>query len=133
MQLTAVKCSEMASDIESLRSLGLSTDSPLATSIHECVVRLASGHGVLSSVQNAAQSLLTVCWPILLPTTDERVVALSALIESTAVTAFTHIIISYCFHFLLPPLKKEVMFLVRSVCLSVCLFVCLSVGLLANL
>jgi len=34
---------------------------------------------------------------------------------------------------LLPPLKKEVMFLVRSVCLFVCLFVCLSVGLLANL
>ena len=38
---------------------------------------------------------------------------------------------------LLPPPKKEVMFLVRSVCLSVCLFVslfvCLSVGLLANL
>jgi len=32
-------------------------------------------------------------------------------------------------HALLPPLKKEVMFLVRSVCL----FVCLSVGLLANL
>jgi len=30
---------------------------------------------------------------------------------------------------LLPPPKKEVMFLVRSVCLSVCL----SVGLLANL
>jgi len=38
---------------------------------------------------------------------------------------------------LLPPPKKEVMFLVRSVCpsvcLFVCLFVCLSVGLLANL
>jgi len=33
----------------------------------------------------------------------------------------------------LPPPKKEVMFLVRSVCLFVCLFVCLSVGLLANL
>jgi len=33
----------------------------------------------------------------------------------------------------LPPLKKEVMFLVRSVCLFVCLFLCLSVGLLANL
>jgi len=34
---------------------------------------------------------------------------------------------------LLPPPKKEVMFLVRSVCLSVCLIVCLSVGLLTNL
>jgi len=38
---------------------------------------------------------------------------------------------------LLPPPKKEVMFLVRSVCLFVrlfvCLSVCLSVGLLANL
>ena len=33
----------------------------------------------------------------------------------------------------LPPPKKGVMFLVRSVCLSVCLFVCLSVGLLTNL
>jgi len=33
----------------------------------------------------------------------------------------------------LPPPKKEVMFLVRSVCLFVCLFVCLSIGLLANL
>jgi len=34
----------------------------------------------------------------------------------------------HCYPFLPPP-KKEVMFLVRSVCL----FVCLSVGLLANL
>jgi len=33
----------------------------------------------------------------------------------------------------LPPPKKEVMFLVRSVCLFVGLFVCLSVGFLANL
>ena len=32
-----------------------------------------------------------------------------------------------CIQILLPPPKKEVMFLVRSVCLLVCLFVCLSV------
>jgi len=36
--------------------------------------------------------------------------------------------VTYC-NALLPPPKKKVMFLVRSVCL----FVCLSVGLLANL
>jgi len=37
-----------------------------------------------------------------------------------------------CFLYILLPPPKEVMFLVRSVCLFVCLFVCLSVGLLAN-
>jgi len=44
-----------------------------------------------------------------------------------------HVAGNYDKHVFLPPPKKEVMFLVQSVCLSVCLFVCLSVGLLANL
>ena len=71
-------------DADSLRSVGLSTDSPLVASMRQCVVRLASGTDVLASVQSVAQSLLTTCWPILLPTTDERVTALSALLPVTA-------------------------------------------------
>jgi len=82
--LTAVKRHHGATDTDSLCSLGLSTDSPLVTSIRQCVVRLASGAGMLVSIQRQAQSLLTGCWPILLPTTDGRVTALSALLPLIA-------------------------------------------------
>jgi len=75
-------------------SLGLSTDSPMVVSIRQCVMRLASDCGQLASVQSLAQSLLTTCWPILLPTTEERVTALSALLPLIACNAaFTIFII----------------------------------------
>ena len=75
-----------AADVD---SLGLSTNSSLVTSIRQCVVTLASDSGVVSSVQRLAQSLLSNCWSILLPTVDERVTALSALLPLIANTGIT--------------------------------------------
>lgn len=73
-----------AADADGLRSLGLSADSTLVTSIRQSVVSLARNTGVVSSVQCLAQSLLSNCWPILLPTTDERITALSSLLPLVA-------------------------------------------------
>lgn len=88
--------------MESLRSLGLSSDSSLVTSIRHCVVSLASSSGVVSSVQTLAQSLLSNCWPILLPTTDERVTALSALLPLVTTIGIIIVIIFW----LHPPVLK---------------------------
>jgi len=87
-----VKCE--AADAQSLHSLGLSADSALVSSIRQCVVKLASNTGVVSSVQTLAQSLLSNCWPILLPTTSERITALSALLPLIANTGIIFIIMS---------------------------------------
>ena len=73
-----------SADAEGLRSLGLGADSALVSSVRQCVVSLASSTGVVASVQCLAQSLLTSCWPILLPTTDERINALSSLLPLVA-------------------------------------------------
>ena len=91
LQLMAVKSE--AADAESLHSLGLSADSPLVTSIRQSVVRLASHTGLVHSVQSLAQSLLSSCWPILLPTTEERVTALSALVPHIANTGITTLLL----------------------------------------
>jgi len=82
-----------AADAESLRSLSLSADCGLLTSIRQCVVKLASDTGVVASVQCLAQSLLSNCWPILLPTTEERITALSALLPLIAHTGSLVIIL----------------------------------------
>lgn len=85
-----------ASDAESLlHSLGLAADSTLVTSVRRCVVQLASSTGVVASVQSLAQLLLSKCWPILLPTTQERVEALSGLLPFIADTGITVTVISY--------------------------------------
>ena len=51
------------------------------------------------------------------------------VVVTVVVKLYNFLLVTNIDKFLLPPSKKEVMFLVRSVCL----FVCLSVGLLANL
>jgi len=99
-----------AADADSLHSLGLSTDSELVTSIRQCVVRLASHNSVVSSVQSLAQSLLSSCWPILLPTTEERVAALSALL--TLIASNGIIIIFFFIYYLLLLLLLLLLFFV---------------------
>jgi len=91
-----VKC--QAADAESLHSLGLSADSALVMNIRQCVVRLASNTGVVHSVQCLAQSLLSSCWSILLPTTEERVTALSALLPLIASAGILIVIIIVSLH-----------------------------------
>lgn len=63
--------------------LGLSPGSRLLGSLKQRVVTLASGSGVLSTIQRAAQQALQVSWSFLLPTADERARALSMLLLST--------------------------------------------------
>ena len=63
-----------------LSELGLSAGSRLLTSLRTRVVDLASGSGVLGSVQTAAQATLKVGWSVLLPTAEERAKTLSTLL-----------------------------------------------------
>ncbi|XP_064481734.1 E3 ubiquitin-protein ligase HERC2-like isoform X2 [Ornithodoros turicata] len=67
--------------------LGLSSDSRLLGSLKQRVVTLASGSGVLSTIQRAAQQALQVSWGFLLPTADERARALSMLLLSSGMDA----------------------------------------------
>ncbi|XP_037077204.1 E3 ubiquitin-protein ligase HERC2-like [Pollicipes pollicipes] len=63
-----------------LSSLGLAAGSRLLTALKSRVVELASGGGVLGSVQAAAQATLKVGWSALLPTAEERAKTLSTLL-----------------------------------------------------
>ena len=63
-----------------LSELGLSAGSRLLTSLRGRVVELASGSGVLGTVQAAAQATLKVGWSALLPTAEERAKTLSTLL-----------------------------------------------------
>lgn len=61
-------------------SLGLGAGSPLLCSLKQRVVALASGAGVLNTVQRAAQAVLKSGWSLLLPTPEERARALAGLL-----------------------------------------------------
>ena len=61
-------------------SLGLAPGTALLAGLKRRVVELASGEGVLGTVQDAAQAVLEGAWPLLLPTADERARALSTLL-----------------------------------------------------
>ena len=63
-----------------LSELGLSAGARLLSSLRCRVVELASGSGVLPSVQAAAQGALKVGWSALLPTAEERAKTLSTLL-----------------------------------------------------
>jgi E3 ubiquitin-protein ligase HERC2 len=65
------------SDID---DLGLTAGSPLASSLKQLIVTLATNPGVVSSVQTAAQSCLNRGWVVLLPTAEERARTLSELL-----------------------------------------------------
>ena len=67
---------------ESPITLGLTSGSPLITSLKQRIVALASNAGVISTVQHAAQSVLQNGWSLLLPTAEERARALSTLLPS---------------------------------------------------
>ena len=62
--------------------LGLVPGSPLLISLKQCVVELARSSNILSTVQEAAQSVLKSGWLLLLPTVSERASALSQLLPS---------------------------------------------------
>ena len=62
--------------------LGLVPGSPLLVSLKQCVVELARSSNILSTVQEAAQSVLKSGWFLLLPTVSERASALSQLLPS---------------------------------------------------
>ena len=67
---------------ESASTLGLSSGSRLLTSLKQRVVALASNHGVLGTIQRAAQCCLESGWSLLLPTVEERAQALSSLLPA---------------------------------------------------
>ncbi|XP_063244096.1 E3 ubiquitin-protein ligase HERC2 isoform X2 [Bacillus rossius redtenbacheri] len=67
-----------------VRGVGLGPGSSLLASLKQHVVELASGGGVLPTVQAAAQAALRAGWSVLLPTADERAGALSALLPDAA-------------------------------------------------
>ncbi|KAL5011340.1 hypothetical protein ScPMuIL_009891 [Solemya velum] len=67
---------------ENVEMLGLGAKSPLASSLKQRVVTLASNSGVISTVQHAAQNALQSGWSILLPTAEERARALSSLLST---------------------------------------------------
>ena len=56
--------------------------SSLLNSTKQCLVNLASGAGVLVSVQHAAQQVLLCGWNYLLPTVSERASALLDLLPN---------------------------------------------------
>ena len=60
--------------------LSLTAGSPLAGSLKQLIVTLATNPGVVSSVQMAAQSCLNSGWLVLLPTAEERARTLSELL-----------------------------------------------------
>ena len=70
-------------------SLGLAPGTALLAGLKRRVVELASGEGVLSTVQTAAQAVLEAAWPLLLPTADERARALSTLLPGQSGDAST--------------------------------------------
>ena len=65
---------------ESPIRLGLQPGSALINNLKSRVVALASNSGVITSVQQAAQSVLQNGWSLLLPTAQERAKALSSLL-----------------------------------------------------
>ena len=75
---------------ESGLRLGLVPGGSLITSLKHRVVALASNSGVLSTVQTAAQAVLQNGWSLLLPTAEERARALSALLPTAGIMAYSH-------------------------------------------
>ena len=71
IQLQAASSQHFTADM-----LGLAVGSSLLNSTKQCLVNLASGAGVLASVQRAAQQVLLCGWNFLLPTVSERASAL---------------------------------------------------------
>ena len=78
---------------------------------------------MLRGVQHNLLSLVKLIW------TNCCKIDCSSVLKDVKIEAVHDLLEQQEALYLLPPPKKEVMFLVRSVCL----FVCLSVGLLANL
>ena len=70
-------------------SLGLAPGTALLAGLKRRVVELASGEGVLETIQVAAQAVLEAAWPLLLPTADERARALSTLLPGQTAEATT--------------------------------------------
>ena len=61
---------------EDAESLGLVPGSPLLRALKQRIVDLASTPGIVASVQHAAQATLQAGWVFLLPTAEERAIAL---------------------------------------------------------
>ncbi|XP_012936715.1 E3 ubiquitin-protein ligase HERC2 [Aplysia californica] len=77
LQLHATICQS-----EDVEAVGLGQGSPLAESLKQRVVSLASHSGVIATIQRAAQATLHSGWSLLLPTPEERARALSSLLSS---------------------------------------------------
>ena len=73
--------------------LGLGVGSKLLQSFKQQVVALASGKGVLKTVQSAAQGALTSGWMLLLPTPEEKARSLADLLVESMFTSSSFLVV----------------------------------------
>ncbi|KAL2717183.1 E3 ubiquitin-protein ligase HERC2 [Vespula squamosa] len=71
------------------KSVGLS-GSTLLNSLKQRCVNLASGSGILATIQKAAQAVLQTGWSILLPTANERAKTLSSFLSNSSTLEESH-------------------------------------------
>ena len=75
--------------------IGLDPQGNLLGSLRQHLMDMASNHGVLTTVQNAAQLVLQTGWPLLLPTVEGRAKSLTDIVKDTGDKFFALVIVLY--------------------------------------